>query len=104
MIKFKKVSTYKDQVSNIKLALKEIGVKAELGKKQYEYQSGFFQIEDQWFYFSVAPMFASKDRAMWRTAKDNKDFQGGQNNWCTSEMVVANALKHLQFIKSQLVI
>lgn len=99
MIKFKKVSTYKDQVSNIKLSLKEIGIKAELLKGCYEYQSGFFQIENQWFYFSCSPMFATKDHVLWRTAKHNKDYTGGQNQWCNSEMVIQNAIKHLNHLK-----
>lgn len=98
MNKFKKVSTYEDQVSNIKLSLKEIGIKAELLKGCYEYQSGFFQIDNQWFYFSCSPMFAINDKVMWRTAKHNKDYTGGENKWCSSDMVIENAIKYLKFL------
>ncbi len=46
------------------------------------YVSGFFRIEGKCYYFSISDVrhFELK-QMLWRTAKDEKDFTGGQNRY-----------------------
>lgn len=106
MAKSRKVNTYKDQVYNIKQALKEINVTPTLLKGCYEYQSGFFEIEGYCFYFSCSPMLANsssgEESVLWRIAKDTKDYTGGCNQYAKSTNVVKAALNYINFRKHQL--
>lgn len=101
MAKSRKVNTYKDQVYNIKQALKEINVTPTLVKGCYEYQSGFFEIEGYCFYFSCSHMLANgfrgEESVLWRTAKDTKDYTGGCNQYAKSTNVVKAALNYISW-------
>lgn len=42
---------------------------------------GFFRLGEQWIYFKINDLRWSKDEMLIRTAKSNKDYVGGQNNF-----------------------
>lgn len=100
MVKSRKVINYKDQIYNIKQALKEINITPTLLKGCYEYQSGFFEIEGYCFYFNASPMMANDhtgEKVLWRTAKDTKDYSGGTNQYAKSTDVVKAALNYISW-------
>lgn len=64
-----------------------------------DYISGFLTIDDQHFYVSVNFNKSALDgdrNVMFRTAKDYKDFSGGNNNWCEAENLITNIKKHVK--------
>jgi len=62
--------------------LAKIGVtEIELHRSHF-YVSGFFHLHDQLYYFSISDVrFFPDKRMLIRTAKNNKDFTGGQNTY-----------------------
>ena len=67
----------------IRQALKKLGATEIELKKGYRYQSGFFVLESVLYYVNSgdvdAAAYTGALRAYYRTAKDRKDFTGGQN-------------------------
>ncbi len=71
-------------------------------KVNFHYLSGFIKIEDKWIYVSsnderFNPKY--EENLLFRTAKDNKDFTGGRNNFFNINIVkkeqILNLLKEV---------
>ena len=43
--------------------------------------SGFFKVNEQWFYFSFSDFRSVTETMLIRTAKDNTDYSGGSNHY-----------------------
>ena len=93
-IKLKIEHSFKDQVSNTKQILKllnatKINTKKDIINGNHDGSNIFAEINGKWFYFSISQFTfnsgITKGRLMWRTAQNEKDFKGGNNNWCTTE-------------------
>ena len=69
--------------NQIKKALQEVGFTSfEKVSKNHFYYSLFAYSEDiGWAYVSVQDVRSPLTKLMIRTAKDNKDFNGGRNHW-----------------------
>ena len=72
--------------------LKSIGATdIQIGKGHF-YVSGFFTVDGQIWYFSLSDVRGMEyylNKLMYRTAKDYKDFVGGQNRYVTIETGMA---------------
>lgn len=82
---FKESFTYQLKMVN--------ATKIEFSKGHF-YISGFFLVGEQWYYFSIPDVrdaYASK--MLVRTAKDNKDYTGGQNNYLYIQPAMYKQLK-----------
>lgn len=55
--------------------------KVSIGKPNHFDMSGFFTINHQCWYFSISDLRWSKDSMLIRTAKDERDFTGGPNQY-----------------------
>ena len=59
------------------------------------YVSGFFTVDGQAYYFSLPDVRGSEYRMpqlMYRTAKDYKDYTGGQNRWVDIAPLMADKI------------
>lgn len=65
----------------------------ELGKPNHFDMSGFFTLNNQIWYFRIEDLRWSKDNMLLRTAKSNKDYTGGQNQY-------VNLFDETRFIES----
>lgn len=74
--------TFKTELTN---ELKAVGAKLTDFSVGHFYISGFFTLNGKCFYFSLSDVrgmeFQSEINLLYRTAKDNKDFQGGHNQY-----------------------
>jgi len=62
--------------------LKSLGAETvEIFSPNHFDMSGFFLKNQQWVYFSLSDLRWSKDDMLVRTAKNNKDYTGGTNNF-----------------------
>ena len=53
----------------------------QISKPNHFDMSGFFTVDNQIWYFSIADIRRSKDNMLLRTAKSYKDYTGGTNNF-----------------------
>jgi hypothetical protein len=65
--------------------------------KGHFYLSGFFKVGEQYFYFSLSDVRSSfgDDKLLIRTAKHNKDYTGGGNNYVTIKSGMYNDIAKL---------
>ena len=76
----------RDFKKTIKKELEEINVENIVFSVGHYYISGFFQLGEQNYYFSISDVrHFSNDMMMVRTAKDFNDYRGGSNNWIKME-------------------
>ena len=69
--------------------LKSIGATdIQIGKGHF-YVSGFFTIDGQAWYFSLSDVRQMEYELLYRTAKNYKDYTGGQNRFATIETGMA---------------
>lgn len=66
--------------------LNAVGAKDFKLSRGHFYVSGFFRIDDQWYYFSISDVrYFPERRILIRTAKYNKDYTGGRNEYIKIE-------------------
>lgn len=74
--------TFKSELS---IELKAIGAKLTDFNVGHFFLSGFFDLNEKCFYFSLSDVrgmeFQEHIDLLYRTAKNNKDFQGGHNQY-----------------------
>jgi len=80
--------------------LKEIGaIQVQISKPNHFDANGFFKMANgQIFWFSISDLRWSKDSLLVRTAKDFKDYSGGQNQFCKMNGTYDRFLGDLKFI------
>jgi len=62
----------------------------------FYYWSGFGIINGQYYYFSVFDVrHFSLKKILFRTAKHNKDFTGGMNQYLTTDMPIAYQIQNI---------
>jgi hypothetical protein len=76
---------------------------SRVGAKNFEFHvnhfdiTGFFEINDKLFYFSLGDIrgshYKSSESLMYRTAKHRKDWTGGSNQWVTIEEGMADYMQ-----------
>ena len=60
--------------------LNEIGAEDFRLSRGHFYVSGFFRVEEQWYYFGISDVrHFNSNRMLIRTAEHNKDYTGGAN-------------------------
>lgn len=74
--------TVRHFIDSLHNQFKKLGATDFEYNKGYYYVSGFFKVNDQHFYFSISDVRLFYDNNLLiRTAKDNKDYTGGSNNY-----------------------
>ena len=68
-------------VTSLKNQFKKFGAKNFEVSLGYYYLSGFFTVNEQYYYFSIPDVRWSDNKLLVRTAKHNKDYTGGANNF-----------------------
>jgi radical SAM superfamily enzyme YgiQ (UPF0313 family) len=75
------IASYSKEKSIIKRSLKISGFNDIQFNNGFYYFSGFANKFGKTIYFSITDVRDGCDKVMIRTAKDNKDFTGGRNNF-----------------------
>lgn len=79
-------STFKKEFT---AELKKVNATEIQFSKGHFYISGFFKVNEQMYYFSLSDVrgseFQREISMLYRTAKNNKDYTGGSNNWVNIE-------------------
>lgn len=76
--------------SQIKKELEKVGAVLDKFNTGHFYLSGFFIKDEKYFYFS---WHNGDKNLMYRTAKDNKDFTGGSNQWVNLDEDMVNKMR-----------
>lgn len=75
--------------------LQTIGATNIVFSRGHFYVSGFFTVGGQAYYFSISDVRGAEFRMpqlMFRTAKDYKDYTGGQNRWVDIAPLIADKM------------
>lgn len=78
--------------------LAELGaVDIQISKPNHFDVSGFFTLRGQTWYFRLEDLRWSKNKLLIRTARDNKDYTGGSNQYAalTAQAAFENDLKYI---------
>lgn len=82
--------------TELKKELHAVGAKLTDFSVGHFYVSGFFTADEKCFYFSLTDVrgmeFQSEINLLYRTAKDNKDFQGGHNQYVRLQKGMASKM------------
>lgn len=82
--------TFRNELKN---RLKEIGAEFISFNRGHFYVSGFFKKDGQMYYFSQSDVrWFAGDSILVRTAKHEKDFSGGSNNFTTLDSQMFSVL------------
>lgn len=85
--------TFKREFTKLLQGLGAVSVK--FFKPNHFDASGFFQINGQWWYFRLEDLRWAKDSLLIRTAKDDRDFSGGRNQFIALNESLETNLKRL---------
>jgi len=68
--------------NDLRKELDKVGAKNFVLNRGHFYIFGFFQLENQWYYFSISDVrFFPDKRMLIRTVEHNKDWTGGANTY-----------------------
>lgn len=73
--------------------VKKLGATEYICSRGHFYLSGFFKVNENWYYYSISDVRHFPDKKMLvRTAKHEKDYTGGSNNYVKIDTNIAKSI------------